>query len=89
MALSKQLTEAGAYPQLPTNDQKNFGCVGSCGYALASFKIKAFGPKKSVMQGLKCSILAIFQNGLGWLFPVSSAIKNPLQGSKTRKVLFF
>jgi hypothetical protein len=31
------------------------------------------------MQGLKSAILAIFQNGLGWLCPVSAALKNPLQ----------
>jgi hypothetical protein len=38
----------------------------------------AFGPK-NFMQGLKSAILAIFQNGLGWLCPVSSALKNPSQ----------
>ena len=26
------------------------------------------------MQGLKSAILAIFQNGLGWLCPVSAAL---------------
>ena len=30
------------------------------------------------MQGLKSAILAIFQNGLGWLCPFSAAPKNPL-----------
>ena len=30
------------------------------------------------MQGLKSAILAIFQNELGWLCPVSAALKNPL-----------
>jgi hypothetical protein len=34
------------------------------------------------MQGLKSDILAIFQNGLGWLFPVCAAIKNPSQEFK-------
>ena len=34
------------------------------------------------MQGLKSAILAIFQNGLGWLFPVSVALKNPSQEFK-------
>ena len=34
------------------------------------------------MQGLKSAILAIFQNGLGWLCPVSAALKNPSQESK-------
>ena len=34
------------------------------------------------MQGLKSAILAICQNGLGWLCPVGAAIKNPLQESK-------
>ena len=34
------------------------------------------------MQGLKSAILAIFQNGLGWLCPVSAALKNPLQEFK-------
>ena len=29
------------------------------------------------MQGLKSAILAIFQNGLGWLCPFSVALKNP------------
>ena len=29
------------------------------------------------MQGLKSAILAIFQIGLGWLCPVSAALKNP------------
>ena len=29
------------------------------------------------MQGLKSAILVIFQNGLGWLCPVSEALKNP------------
>ena len=31
------------------------------------------------MQGLKSAILAIFQNGLGRLYPGSAALKNPLQ----------
>ena len=31
------------------------------------------------MQGLKSAILAIFQNRLGWLCPVSAAFKNPSQ----------
>ena len=31
------------------------------------------------MQGLKSAILAIFQNGLGWLCPVSPALNNPSQ----------
>ena len=34
------------------------------------------------MQGLKSAILAIFQNWLGWLCPVSAAPKNPSQESK-------
>ena len=34
------------------------------------------------MQGLKSAILAIFQNGLGWLCPVSAALKNPSQEFK-------
>ena len=29
------------------------------------------------MEGLKSAILANFQNGLGWLCPVSAALKNP------------
>ena len=29
------------------------------------------------MHGLKSAILAIFQRGLGWPFPVSAALKNP------------
>ena len=52
MFLLNILTEAGSYPQLLCettqndhnrllykfeNDQKNVGCVGSCGYAPASF----------------------------------------------------
>ena len=32
--------------------------------------------------GLKSAILTIFQNGLGWLCPVSAALKNPLQEFK-------
>jgi hypothetical protein len=28
------------------------------------------------MHGLKSAILAIFQKGLGWLCPVSAALKN-------------
>ena len=34
------------------------------------------------MQGLKSAILAIFQNGLGWLCHVSAALKNPSQEIK-------
>ena len=34
------------------------------------------------MQGLKSAILAILQNGLGWLCLVSAALKNPLQEFK-------
>jgi hypothetical protein len=34
------------------------------------------------MQGLKSAILAIFQNGLEWLCPVSAALKNPSQEFK-------
>ena len=34
------------------------------------------------MRGLKSAILAIFQTGLGWLCPVSAALKNPLQEFK-------
>ena len=34
------------------------------------------------MQRLKSAILAIFQNGLGWLCPVSAALKNPSQEFK-------
>jgi hypothetical protein len=49
-----------------------------------ALQINAFGPKKNqdFMQGLKSAILAICQNGLGWLCPVGAAIKNPLQESK-------
>ena len=39
------------------------------------------------MQGLKSAALAIFQNGLGWQCPVSSALKNPLQELKKKIVL--
>ena len=38
------------------------------------------------MQGLKSAILAIFQNGLGWLWPVSAAripCKNPTQNKNS------
>ena len=31
------------------------------------------------MQGLKSAILSIFQNGQGWLCPVSAALKIPWQ----------
>ena len=34
------------------------------------------------MQGLKSAILATFQNGLGWLCPISAVLKNPLQEFK-------
>ena len=34
------------------------------------------------MQGLKSAILAIFQNGLVWLCPVSEALKNSLAGAQ-------
>ena len=34
------------------------------------------------MQGLKSAILAIFQNGLGWLCSVSATLKNPSQEFK-------
>ena len=34
------------------------------------------------MQGLKSAVLAIFQNGLGWLCSVNVALKNPLQELK-------
>ena len=34
------------------------------------------------MHGLKSAILAVFQNGLGWLGPVSAALKNPSQEFK-------
>jgi hypothetical protein len=34
------------------------------------------------MQGLKSAIWAIFQDGLGWLCPISAALKNPLQEFK-------
>ena len=37
------------------------------------------------MQGLKSAILAIFQNGLDWLCPVSLALNNP---SQELKILF-
>jgi hypothetical protein len=37
---------------------------------------------KKIMQGLKSTILAIFQNWLGYLCPVSPAIKIPLQEFK-------
>ena len=35
------------------------------------------------MQGLKSAILAIFQNELGWLCPVSAALKNPSEEFKS------
>ena len=38
--------------------------------------------QKNFMQGLKSAILAIFWNGLGWLCPVSAALKNPSQEFK-------
>ena len=38
-----------------------------------------FTIKTLALQGLKS---AIFQNGLGWLCPVSAALKNPLQEFK-------
>ena len=34
------------------------------------------------MHGLKSAILAVFQKGLGWLCPVSAALKNPSQQFK-------
>ena len=34
------------------------------------------------MQELKSAILSIFHNGLGWLYPVSAALKNPSQEFK-------
>ena len=34
------------------------------------------------MQGLKSAILANFQNGLGWLRPISAALKNHSQEFK-------
>ena len=34
------------------------------------------------MQGFKIAILAIFHYGLGWLCPVSVALKNPLHEFK-------
>ena len=34
------------------------------------------------MQGLKSAILAIFQNGLRWLCPVSPVLNNPSQELK-------
>ena len=34
------------------------------------------------MQWLKSAILAIVQQGLGWLCPVSAALKNPSQNFK-------
>ena len=45
---------------------------------------KGIWPKKNSnsMQGLKSAILAIFQNGLGWLCPVSVALKSPSQEFK-------
>ena len=33
------------------------------------------------MHGLKIAILAIFQRGLGWLCPVSTALKNASSGA--------
>ena len=39
------------------------------------------------MEGLKSAILAIFQNGLGWLCPVSPAINNPSEELKNYFVL--
>ena len=39
------------------------------------------------MQELKSVILAFFQNGLGWLCPVSAAPKNPSQEFKITFVL--
>jgi hypothetical protein len=43
--------------------------------------------KFNFMQGIKSAILAIFQNGLGWLCPVSVALKNPSQDLKILFVL--
>jgi hypothetical protein len=53
--------------------------------------MKSFGLKKksNYMQGLKSAILAIFQTGSGWPYPVSAALKNPSLEGKTRKGLFF
>ena len=40
------------------------------------------------MEGLKSAILAIFQKGPGWPWPVSAALKNPSQDlQKTHFVL--
>ena len=41
------------------------------------------------MQGLKSAILAIFQKGPGWLYPVSTALKNPSLDFKIIFVLCF
>jgi hypothetical protein len=38
------------------------------------------------MQWLKRAILAIFQNGLAWLCPVSPALNNPSQ--ELKKIFF-
>ena len=42
--------------------------------------MKSFGPKKFQIPctDKKSVILAIFQTGPGWPFPVSTALKNPL-----------
>ena len=46
-------------------------------------------PKKisNFIHGYKSAILAIFQNGLGWLCPVRLALKNPSQELKNTFVL--
>jgi len=51
---------------------------------LFSTSNKGIWPKKisDFMHGLKSAILAIFQDGLGWLCPVSAALKNPSQEFK-------
>jgi len=45
---------------------------------------KGLWPKQfsNLMQGLKSAILENFQNGLGWLCPVSPALNNPSQEFK-------
>ena len=56
----------------------NIVWIKSQNETFSALQMKAFGPKKKkkIMQGLKSAILAIFQNGLRWLCPVSAALKN-------------
>ena len=42
-----------------------------------SYEVICLKKISNYMQGLKSVILAIFQTGLGWLCPVSLALKNP------------